>query len=86
MLNLQHKRKEAIAIYAEIDKATANWDPQRRQALDLNGSRINSLYAAGQFDRGIAAAEALLKREIARVGEKNYDTRKRPRQSWRSAT
>ena len=74
VLNLQHKRKEAIAVYAEIDKATANWDPQRRLALDLNGSRINSYYAAGQFDRGIAAAEALLKREIARVGEKNYDT------------
>jgi CHAT domain-containing protein len=74
ILNLQHKRKEAIAIYAEIDKAMANWDPQRRQLFDLSGSRINSLYASGQFDRGIAAAQAQLKREIAQVGEKNYDT------------
>ena len=74
ILNLQHKRKEAIAVYAEIDKAMANWDPQRRQMFDLSGSRINSLYAAGQIDRGIAAAQALLKREIAQVGEKNYDT------------
>jgi CHAT domain-containing protein/tetratricopeptide (TPR) repeat protein len=73
VLNLQHKRKEAIAIYAEIDKATANWDPKLREVLDLNGSRINSLYAAGQFDRGIAVAETLLKREIAQLGEKSND-------------
>jgi CHAT domain-containing protein len=74
ILNLQHKRKEAIEIYAEIDKAMANWDPQRRQLFDLSGSRINSLYAAGQFDRGINAAQALLKRDIAQFGENNYDT------------
>ncbi len=74
VLNLQHKRQDAIAVYAQIDKATANWDPRRREALDLNGSRINSYYAAGQVDRGIASAEKLLQREIARVGENNYDT------------
>ncbi len=74
VLNLQHKRKAALAIYAEIDKAIVNWDARRREALELNGSRINSYYAAGQLDRGIAAAEALLKREVARVGDKNYDT------------
>ena len=74
ILNLQHKRKDAIAVYGEIDKATANWDPRRREAMDLNGSRINSYYAAGQVDRGIASAQNLLKREIARVGENNYDT------------
>lgn len=74
ILNLQHKRKAAGEIYAEIDKAMANWEPQRRQMFDLNGSRIYSLYASGQIDRGVAAAQALLKREIARVGEKHYDT------------
>jgi len=73
ILNLQRKRKEAIAIYAEIDKATANWDPKLRESLDLNGSRINSLYAAGQFERGVAAAQALLKRQIAQTGEASYD-------------
>ncbi len=71
--NLQHKRKDAIATYAEIDKATANWDPRLREAFDLNGSRINSLYAAGDYDRGVAAAEKLLKRQIAQVGEKSPD-------------
>jgi CHAT domain-containing protein len=74
ILNLQHKRKAAAEVYAEIDKAMVNWEPQRRQTFDLNGSRINSLYASGQIERGIAAAQALLKREIARVGEKHYDT------------
>jgi CHAT domain-containing protein len=74
ILNLQYKRKEAAETYAEIDKAMANWDPQRRQQFDLNGSRIYAFYAAGQIDRGIAAAEALVKRDIARFGEKFYDT------------
>ncbi|HTQ83756.1 MAG TPA: hypothetical protein VMI47_10860, partial [Pseudolabrys sp.] len=73
ILNLQHQRKQAIAVYAEIDKATANWDQKSREALDLNGSRINSYYAAGQFDRGVAAAEALVKREVARLGDNSYD-------------
>jgi CHAT domain-containing protein/tetratricopeptide (TPR) repeat protein len=74
ILNLQHKGKEAIEIYAEVDKAMANWDPQLRQSFDLDGSRINSLYAAGQIDRGIAAAQALVKRDAARFGENNFDT------------
>ena len=74
ILNLQYKRKEAAELYAEIDKAMANWDPQRRQQFDLNGSRIYALYAAGQIERGIAAAEALVKRNTTRYGEKFYDT------------
>ena len=74
ILSLQYKRKEAGETYAEIDKAMANWEPQRRQQFDLNGSRIYALYSAGEMDRGIAAAEALLKRNISRFGEKFYDT------------
>ncbi len=74
ILNLQHKRRPAIAIYAEIDKATANWDPQRREVFDLDGSRIYALYAAEETRRGIELAEKLLKRNIARFGEGRYDT------------
>jgi len=73
ILNLQRKRDEAIAVYKQIDKATAQWDPRLRESLDLNGSRINSLYAAGQFDRGVATAQALLKRQTPRFGETSYD-------------
>jgi CHAT domain-containing protein len=74
ILSFQNKRKETAALYDEIDKAMANWDPQRRQQFDLNGSRIYALYASGQIDRGIAAAEILLKRNISRFGEHFYDT------------
>src|SRR6185437_7235378 len=74
ILNLEYKRKEAANTYAEIDKAMANWPLQRRQQFDLNLSRIFVLYAAGQIDKGIAAAEALVKRDTTRFGEKFYDT------------
>jgi CHAT domain-containing protein len=74
ILNLQYKGKEAIELYAQVDQAMANWDPQLRQSFDIDGSRINSLYAAGQIDRGIAAAQALVKRDLAQIGENNFDT------------
>lgn len=74
ILNLQRKGKEAIAVYAQIDKAIAGWEPARRQAFELDGSRISSLYASGQIDAGIAAAEQLVKKQVARVGDNHFDT------------
>jgi CHAT domain-containing protein len=74
ILNLQRRFEEASAVYAKLDAAIARWEPLRREALELNGSRIYSLYAAGQVEAGIAAAQALLKRQISRVGEKHFDT------------
>jgi CHAT domain-containing protein len=74
VLNLQRRYREAIAVYDKLDKAIANWDPRRRQVFELNTGRIYSLYAAGQIDAGIAAAQALLKRELGRVGEKHFDS------------
>jgi CHAT domain-containing protein/tetratricopeptide (TPR) repeat protein len=74
ILNLQRKWPEAAAVYADLDKAIAKWEPQRRQVLELNGARIYSLYASGQVQAGLAAAQALLTREIGRVGEKHFDT------------
>jgi CHAT domain-containing protein len=74
ILNFQRKFKEAVEVYAEIDKAIAKWEPQRRQAFEINGSRITSLYASGQFEAGIAAAEQLVKRAAARVGDQHFDT------------
>ena len=59
ILNLERKGRDAIAIYNRIDKAIANWEPQRRQVFELNPSRILSLYSSGQLDLGIAAAEQL---------------------------
>ena len=74
VLNLQRRFREAGTVYARLDRTIANWDPQRRQVFELNTGRIYSLYAAGQIDAGIAAAQALLKRELGRVGEKHFDT------------
>jgi CHAT domain-containing protein/tetratricopeptide (TPR) repeat protein len=73
ILNLQRKGREAIAVYAQIDKVIAGWEPARRQAFELNGSRIASLYASGQIDAGIAAAEQLVKKQVARVGDNHFD-------------
>lgn len=73
ILTLQRKR-EATAIYDRIDKSIANWEPQRRQIFELNPSRILSLYSSGQIEAGVAAAEQLVKRQIARVGEAHFDT------------
>jgi CHAT domain-containing protein len=74
VLTFERKLLEAAAVYAELDKAMVKWEPQRREVLELNGSRINAMFASGQTQAGLAAAQALLKREIARVGEKHFDT------------
>ena len=74
VLNLQRKGREAIDVYAQIDEAITSWEPARRQVFELNDSRIVSLYASGQVDAGIAAAEQLVKKQIARVGESHFDT------------
>ena len=53
VLIFQRKSREAAAVYAELDKAIANWEPQRRQVFELNPSRILSLYNSGQLDAGL---------------------------------
>jgi CHAT domain-containing protein len=73
ILTLQRKSAEANEMFARIDKAVADWDPQRRQVFELNPSRILSLYNSGQLDAGIAAAEQLVKKQIGRVGENHFD-------------
>ena len=74
ILVLQRKTKEAGVIYAELDKAIEQWAPQQREAFQLNGSRIVTLYASGQIEAGITAAEELVKRQTARTGDKSFDT------------
>jgi CHAT domain-containing protein len=74
ILNFQRRHSEAVGIYRKIDAATAKWDPRLREAFDLSGSRIYSLYAVGEVEKGIATAEALLRRNRVRYGERNFDT------------
>ena len=74
VLTLQHRNDEAATVYAAMDKAVAQWEPQRREVFLLNGSRIAALYTSGQIEAGIAAAQELVKRQIARTGENHFDT------------
>src|SRR5258708_32082771 len=64
ILTFQRKPQEAAKVYAELDKAIATWEPGRRQVLDLNGSRINALFASGQTEAGVGAAPGMLQREV----------------------
>jgi CHAT domain-containing protein len=73
ILVAERKAKEAAIVYAQLDKAMEQWGPQQREGFELNGSRIAALYASGQFEAGIAAAEALVKRQIARTGANSFD-------------
>jgi CHAT domain-containing protein len=74
VLIFQHKTKEAAEIYAHLDGAIAKWEPSRRENLLQNGSRIAALLASGQVQEAVATAEGLVKRQSARLGEKNFDT------------
>jgi CHAT domain-containing protein/tetratricopeptide (TPR) repeat protein len=74
ILVLRGQSAEATEVYAELDKAIADWDPQTREALELNGSRIYTLFASDRIQAGIAAAQALIKRLTARVGERHFET------------
>jgi len=73
VLTFQRKTSDAAEAYAELDKAIAQWTPSRRQVLELNGSRIAALYASGQLEAGLAAAQEFVKREVSRVGERHFD-------------
>jgi CHAT domain-containing protein len=74
ILNLQGRWDEAAAVYAELDVAIKNWEPGRREALQLNSDHIATLYNTNNLDAGIAAAERLVVRQRARLGEQHADT------------
>jgi hypothetical protein len=52
----------------------AQWPQQQREVFELNGSRIAALYASGQIEAGIGAANALVKQQTARTGANSFDT------------
>jgi CHAT domain-containing protein len=74
VLTLQRKSKEAETVYAELETAIAQWEPKRREVHQLNRSRIAALYASGQIEAGIAAAQELVKRQSARSGANHPET------------
>jgi CHAT domain-containing protein len=74
ILVAERKAREAAAVYAQLEKAIAQWPPQQREIFELNGARILALYASGQIEAGIAAAEQWVKRKVARTGANSYET------------
>ena len=73
VLVLRGDAKEAQTVYAQLDKAIETWTPARRETYQLSGSRVSALYAAGQVEAGVAAAEALVKRQTERKGANSFD-------------
>lgn len=73
-LIVQRKYAEASAVYADLDKAVADWDPRQREMFEIGESRITSLYNSGRVEAGIAAAERLVKRSVERFGKNHFDT------------
>jgi CHAT domain-containing protein len=73
ILVLQGKAKEAQTVYKQLDEAIESWSPPRQETYKLSGSRVAALYAAGQVDAGVAAAEELVRRESARKGTNSFD-------------
>jgi CHAT domain-containing protein len=73
ILVLQGKSNQAQAVFAQLDQAIENWPSARRETFQLSGARIAALYAAGQVEAGVAAAEELVKRETARKGANSFD-------------
>lgn len=70
-LNYQGKSRGAVSVYDDIDKATAKWEPGRKDRLGYVGSRITSLYAAGQIEDGVRLAQEQLTKATDRFGEKS---------------
>ena len=74
ILNLQGRWAEAGEVYASLDEATKTWETTRREAVLLNSEHVATLYNTDNLTAGIAAAERLLARQKARLGEQHVDT------------
>jgi CHAT domain-containing protein len=73
ILVLSGDAKDAQPVYDQLDQAIASWSPPRKETYKLSGARVAALYAAGQIDAGVAAAEALVQRETLRKGAGSFD-------------
>ncbi len=74
VLVTQRKGKEAEVIYSELERSVSDWPAARRNVFLLTNSRISALYASGQIEAGIAAAEQRVKNQHARFGADHTET------------
>ena len=71
---MQEKWTEAAKTYADLDAATKDMEPARKDEISLGISRVFSAYNTGQVNSGIATAERLVNKLVTRFGEKHVDT------------
>src|SRR6185369_13013217 len=74
IVNLQGRWEDASKLYAEVDKSIKNWEPARREALELNTEHIVALYNTNNLPAGLSAAERLLARQEKRYGQGHVET------------
>jgi CHAT domain-containing protein len=74
ILNLQHRSRQAAAVYERIQAATENWDSKRREPFSVNPGAITMMYRTRRLEQGIAAAETLVARDMARYGPNHGET------------
>ncbi len=72
-LYAQRKYIDAAEIYATLDKAAKNWEPTRRDRLELGWPRIFVDYYISNLDAGIELARRLVAFRKGRVGEQHYE-------------
>jgi CHAT domain-containing protein len=60
---------EAAKVYSDLENVTRNWEPSRREKLQVTPAHIITLYNTDNVPAGLAAAEQLLSRNKARFGE-----------------
>lgn len=74
ILNLQGRWEEAGKAYADLDRATADWPPARKEGIGLNTNLIHTLYATNNVKAGLAAAERLVERQKSSLGDRHLET------------
>ena len=71
---LQGKTREGEDTYTILEKATASWEPARRDVFLMSNPRVNALYASNMFERGVEIAGQLIKKNVNRFGEDHLNT------------
>jgi CHAT domain-containing protein len=74
ILMLQNRLPEAAQVFAELEAATRDWPPARRDRLVLSPDHVLMLYSQGKIESGIASAERLVERQSAIMGGNHFET------------
>src|SRR4029434_2512358 len=56
-LNMQRRYEDALEIYRSVDRAVANWDPARRDAVVNSSMRVYAMLASGDVADSVEMAK-----------------------------